>query len=85
MELTYSFLSCKLATIFSIFQFSLFQEKRVNLHEVHAIFQEFEHQLQEITFINIFIIIFYKILSKLRFIFNPPKSFTGNFCEIAHP
>ena len=76
MELTYSFLSCK---------FSLFQEKRVNLHEVHAIFQEFEHQLQEITFINIFIIIFYKILSKLRFIFNPPKSFTGNFCEIAHP
>ena len=47
MCITYSVLSCKLATDFRVFQFSLFLVKMLNHYEVHAIFQDNEHQLQE--------------------------------------
>ena len=45
MCITYS---CKLVTNFSTFSFSFFQVKMVNHYEVHAIFQDIEHQIQEI-------------------------------------
>ena len=38
---------CRLATSFSTFSISLFQVKLVNLCEVHLIFPDIEHQLQE--------------------------------------
>ena len=44
---TYSVLSCKLAISFRSFQFSFFLVKILNHYEVHAIFQDNEHQLQE--------------------------------------
>ena len=89
---TYSVLSCKLATGFSIFsvfmlfQFSFFQVKMVNHYEVYIIFQDIEHQLREsITF---FIIVFYEIFLKLRSVplkIIHSKLFTGSFCNIAQP
>ena len=46
----------------------------VNHHEVHVIFEDIEHQLQEnISFITFFIIVFYEIFIKLRSIFDPLK------------
>ena len=33
--------------VFLLFQFSFFQEQRINYSEDHVIFQDIEHQLQE--------------------------------------
>ena len=60
--------------VFQLFQFSFFQEEKVNYHEVHAMFQDIEHQLQKVFYITIFIVAFYIIFIKLRCVFNPLKT-----------
>ena len=45
--MTYSNLSCKLVTSFSIFSNFILSEKKVSPYEIHVIFQGIEHQLQE--------------------------------------
>ena len=47
--------------VFQTSQFSFFQARRVNICEDHATFQDIEHQLKELSFINIFIIAFYEM------------------------
>ena len=47
MRITYSVLTCKVATSFSLFKPLFFQVKMVNHYEVHVIFQDIERQLQE--------------------------------------
>ena len=47
MCITYSVLSCKLAQAFRLLQSSFFLVKMVNHYEVHEIFQDIKHQLQE--------------------------------------
>ena len=69
MWITYSFLSCKLATSFSLFQFSFFQAKRVNHCEGYVIFHDIELHLQEKSFIT-----FYEALTKFTKIFNALKT-----------
>ena len=73
MYKTYSVLPYKLATNVLTFQSSSFKAKMVNHYEVHVAFQDIEHQLQEISFITLFIIVFHEILIKLRDIFDPLK------------
>ena len=48
MCITYSVLSYKLATSFS--SFTSFQIKKTNHYEVHVIFENIEHQLEENIF-----------------------------------
>ena len=72
MVITYSVLSCKLATTFSSLPFQM-----VNHYDVPVIIQNIEHQLQE----NIF----YEIFIKLTNIFNSLKFIYWKFCDIAHP
>ena len=48
MCITYSVLSYKLATSFS--SFTSFQIKKTNHYEVHIIFENIEHQLEENIF-----------------------------------
>ena len=47
MCITYSVLSCKLATSFRVFQFSFFEVETAIHYVSHAIFQDTEHQLRE--------------------------------------
>ena len=54
----------------NFFQFSFFQAKIVNHCKDHATFQDIKPQLEENFFIIFFIIVFFKILIKLRRIFN---------------
>ena len=60
--------------VFQLFQFSFFQEEKVNYHEVHAMFQDIEHRLQKVFYITIFTVAFYIIFIKLRCVFNPLKT-----------
>ena len=70
MCIPYSVLSCKLAISFRLFQYSFFQVKMANHYEVHLIFQDAEHQLQEnILHHFLFIVFFLEILIELRSIF----------------
>ena len=52
MFITYSVLSCKLATIPRLFQSSPSQVEMVNHYQDRAIFQDIEHQLRENIFHN---------------------------------
>ena len=45
MCITYSVLTCKLATSFSTSSISILSVKMVNHNEVYVIFQDIEHQL----------------------------------------
>ena len=47
MCITYSVLSCKLATSFSNFSIFIFSGKMVNQYEICVIFEDIEHQPQE--------------------------------------
>ena len=47
MGIGYSSLSCKFAAIFSTFQFSFLEVKRVNGYESYVNVQDIEYQLQE--------------------------------------
>ena len=73
MWITYSLLSCKLATSFSTFSVFSLSGKKGNHYEAHVISQDTEHQIQENFLHPFFIIIFYEIFIKLRSIFYPFK------------
>ena len=57
----------------------------VNHHEVHVIFQDTEHQLQENTFHHF---LHYSFFMKFLLNWEVPsilsKLFTGSFCVVAH-
>ena len=56
-------LNCaSLLEVFQLFQISFFQVKIVNHCDNHIIFQDTEHHLKKISFITIFIVLFYKTL-----------------------
>ena len=65
---------------FRLSRFLLFQVKMINHCQDHVIFQDIEHQLQEISFITFFIIVLYEIFIKLRSIFS--KLFTEDFVKL---
>ena len=71
--------------VFQLFQFLFFQEKTVNHCESHVIFQDIQHQLQERSFISIFIVLFCKILQNWDVFWTHLKPPAGNFCYNAHP
>ena len=85
MCITYSVLSCELATSFSIFQFSFFQVKMVNHCEDYISFQILNINFKQISFITFFITTFYKTFIRLAIYLIHLKFFTGNFCDIAYP
>ena len=64
--ITYSVLSCKLATSFSIFSIFMY-------YEIQVTFQDIEHQLQENILYHFLHYSFYKIFIKLGSIFYPIK------------
>ena len=53
------------------FQLSFFQTKFVNHCEDHVTFQDTEHQFQEISFVIIFIEVFYSDIPHLYKLFTP--------------
>ena len=57
--------------ILQYFQYSFFQEKKLNHSEGQVIFQIDGHHLQKISFISFFIVAFCKIFIKLRCSSNP--------------
>ena len=68
MSTTYSFLSCQLLTRFPTFTLS---DKILNHCEDHVTFQDTEHQFQEISFVIIFIEVFYSDIPHLYKLFTP--------------
>ena len=74
MLITYSVLSCKLATSFSIFQFSLFQLKMLDDCEVYVNFLGIEYQPQKKKKKKSFLHYkFFKAFIKFRIILNKIK------------
>ena len=55
----------------SSFKFALFQLKMKNHYEVHVIFQDIEHQVQENILHHFLHNTFYEIIIKLRSMFDP--------------
>ena len=70
--------------VFQLFQFLFFQKKTVNHCESHVIVQDIQHQLQERSFISIFIVLFCKILRNWDVFWTHLKPPAGNFCYNAH-
>ena len=72
MQITYSDLSCKLATSFSTFSIFIYLVKMINCYGAHAVLRDIEYQLKE-NIIHHFTA-FYEIFIKLRCFFNSLKT-----------
>ena len=84
MWVTYFFYHRNWLQVFQLFQFSLSLVIMVNHYGAHVMFQDIEHQLQEISFITISIVAFYEIFIKSRWFSIHLKRFMGNFCDNAY-
>ena len=79
-----NFLYClSLLQVRQLFQLLLFQEKWVNQCD----FQEIEHQFRENILHHFNLYSFLKVVEEISLttLRNYLKSFTDNFCDIAHP